>query len=100
MANNIVKLSHNGKDYYMEWSSVTDSPMTDGMSLEEFEEYYVNEYGKNSLANFKDRMRRVSVKGTSSLTLSIEDLINSNRAGPSETTLTLLQLVETYCKGS
>ena len=73
-------------DIYFEWSTVVDAPVTFGMSLEEFTEYYRFQYGQHSFeSEFGGRMGRVEAKGTSSmLDSSIDELISFNRAGPKE----------------
>jgi hypothetical protein len=36
----ICKFEDKDDVYYLEWSTVVDAPVTFGMSLEEFKEYY------------------------------------------------------------
>ncbi len=96
----ICKFRDGDKDYYMEWSTVVDAPVTFGMSLEEFKEHYKEEYGNQGMRmEFEERMKRVEEKGTSSrLDDSVEDMIQGNRAGKDETCLTVEQIIEGYCR--
>jgi hypothetical protein len=95
----IVKLTEDDKSWYMEWSTVVDAPRTFGMSLEEFKEYYKEEYGRSSLQELEDRLKRVEERGTSCmLDKSAEDTISWNRAGKDETNLSIKQIIDFYCK--
>jgi hypothetical protein len=90
------------KDYYLEWSTVVDAPVTWGMTLEKFEEYYREEYGRRSMDfEFIERMDRVEKKGTSSrLDDSFDDVISCNRAGKNDTNLTKEQIIDAYCRNN
>jgi len=76
----IVKLTdeQEGRDYYLEWSTVSDSPASPGMSLEEFTEYYRDKYGSDGMREFKARMARVEKTGTSSHFDTLDILIRNN----------------------
>lgn len=97
----IVKL-HDDKlntDYYMEWSTIVDAPVTYGVGLDEFKRYYRDQYGEDGMRDFPNRMRRVDEKGTSSeLDNSADELIRYNRAGKNETSLTKEELLEQFCR--
>jgi len=54
-------------DYYFEWSTMVDAPVTYGMSLENFKRYYETEYGRSSLIDLESRLKRVELTGCSSL---------------------------------
>jgi hypothetical protein len=95
----IIKLPCDGRDYYLEWSTIVDAPVTFGMSRDEFEEYYREEYGNSSMREFADRMRRVDEKGTSDRRDScVEDTIGFNRAGKDETRLSVEQIVDHWIR--
>ena len=96
----ICKIQDGDKAFYLEWSTVVDAPVTVGMSLEEYKEYYKDEYGQFSeeAAVFQDRMKRVEEKGTSSRdNTTTLDLIKGNRAGKRESCLNKEQIIEWYC---
>jgi hypothetical protein len=95
----IIKLKDTDRDYYLMWSTIVDAPITYGLTLEQFQDWYREEYGKAGLAEFTERMTRVVQKGTSSnLHSSVEEVIKYNRAGPDETCLTREQILEKYCR--
>ena len=95
----IVKLTDDaGANFYLEWSSIVDAPVTYGMPLEEFHEYYREEYGESGMRDLPQRLKRVESKGCSSwIDSSAEDVISGNRAGPKETEFSREQLIEKFC---
>jgi len=95
----ICKFTEGDQSWYLEWSTVVDAPTVFGMSLEEFKEYYKDEYGRQGMWDFDKRLERVEAKGTSSMMHnSVEEVISGNRAGKDETELTLKQIISYYCK--
>lgn len=99
MGHYIIKLTDEGKkDYYLEYSSVCDAPITYGMDLDEFKEYYQEEYGKSGMEGLPQRLARVEAVGTSEYSAkSVDETLVCNRAGKNETRLTKAQIVEMYC---
>ncbi len=94
----IVKLEHQGNDYYMEWSQVCDAPAGKGMELNPFTEYCKREHTPELLAILPERMARVERIGTSSINgTTAEELVAGNRAGPDETSLSKDELIRQYC---
>lgn len=87
-----------GKDYYLEWSSIVDAPVTNGMDLESFKRYYHNKYGRREFEELPERLARVEASGVSSHIGNLDDLIVYNRAGDNEEVLTKKQIIEKYCK--
>jgi len=101
MGKYIIKLNDGEKDYYLEYSSVVDAPTSFGMSLEEFKEFYRDEYGREGFDRLEQRLKRVEEKGTSEHNAdNVDDTIGCNRAGKRETRLTKQQIIEVYCKQS
>lgn len=89
----IVKI----KDKYFDWSTIVDAPVTYGMSLDEFREYYRKEYGHDS--DLAERLARVEAKGTSSLIDdSLKESISFNRAGDNEKQLSISAIYTKYTK--
>ena len=84
-------------EYYLEWSTVVDAPTTYGMPLDEFRDFYRDEYGKSGMGELDQRLKRVEDFGTSSIIVSLEDLLEHNRAGPDETSIGRQEILETYC---
>jgi len=94
----ICKVSEDDQVWYLEWSTVVDAPVTYGMPLEEFKEYYRDEYGRSSLDELEKRLERVEIKGTSSMMDgSAEELMDWNRAGKDGSSLSRQQLIDVYC---
>lgn len=99
MARYIIKLTDGvGADWYLEWSSIVDAPVTYGMSRQEFERYYLEQYGRDGFRDFEERMGRVEKHGTSSpLRAAVEHVIRRNHAGDNDEPLTIEQLITKYC---
>lgn len=53
------------KDYYLDYSTVVDAPVTYGMDLIKFKEYYLEEYGKIEYERLEERLERVEKNGCS-----------------------------------
>ena len=79
----IVKLTTPAGDRYLEWSTVVDAPVT---------AYYRDRYGSDSDDAFAARMARVEATGVSARDCTVRDVVDYNRAGPNESTLTMKQL--------
>lgn len=92
----IVKL----RDHYLVWSTIVDAPITDGGTLDELKQWIREEYGNRGMETLPERLARVEAKGTSSLRdNSAESAIWLNRAGPNESTLTIVGIYRHYCLG-
>lgn len=95
----ILKLSDGSNDFYLEWSTIVDAPITNGMSRQEFIEYYLDNYDKSSKGELLERLKRVDTYGTSSVRpTSAKELTRGNRAGDGETNLSLTELIDKYCR--
>lgn len=100
MPNYICKFTDpdTNQDYYLEWSSVVDAPVTWGMTSEEFAKCYREEYGRSGEEEFEKRMARVDERGTSSrMDATLNELIRHNRAGKNEMPLTYAQILNDFC---
>lgn len=62
MADYIVKIPHKGIDYYLLWSTNTDSPVTYGASLAAYKKYYKDQYGEKGTLDLCERLERVEKK--------------------------------------
>lgn len=106
----ICKTNVDGVDYYLEWSTVVDAPVTYGMPLEEFESYYRIRYGTSQTERYTfgkevapseldKRMERVEKFGTSCVYgTSFESMASGNRAGDNEEELTFEQIVDKFIR--
>ncbi len=55
----IVRVDKEGHEpRYMEWTTVSDTPMSFGMPLEEFTEYYREQFGVRGLKELDQRIER------------------------------------------
>ena len=98
MGHSIIKLNDGKRDYYLEFSSNVDAPVTFGMTLGEFTEFYRIEYGRSSMRGFQQRMERVEEKGTSDYSDNdVDETIAHNHAGKDGTCLTKEQIIKVYC---
>lgn len=96
----IIKLTDpkDNKVYYLEWSTMWDTPLTKGASLDYFKRYYKREYGRHGMKTLEDRLSRVEKYGSSSSLDSLDSIIKNNRAGDNETRLDLEGLLNKYCR--
>lgn len=97
----IVKLIDpaDNSEWFMEWSTVVDAPVTWGLTRDEFTERYRLTYGASAMAEFADRMARVDTTGTSALDTTLDEIIAGNRAGDNEKELSYADIVARYCGG-
>lgn len=98
----IFKLVDDDKrEWFLEWSTIVDAPVTYGMSLDALREYVKDKYGSEGLAELPERLARVEQRGHSfhgdSEGEDVIGLIAINRAGLNETMLTYRQMVDVYC---
>jgi len=82
MGNPIIMLQRNGERRYFEWSTITDTTNTYGMTLTELCRYIRDKYGWSGMDDFRGRMQRVHACGTSSMVdRSAAEVIAGNRCG-------------------
>lgn len=97
----IVKL-HNPKNPDLTalvlWSTVADAPASFAATEDEIREYIKEEYGNVGLRELPARLDRVSKFGISSMIDTLDDLLETNRAGPNETQLDMQGLWDKYCR--
>ena len=100
MSNYIIKLHDQAteKNYYLIWSSASAAPVTHGMHLEEFRNYYIQKYGDDSRMSLDLRLKRVNETGTSERGGKLSTLLENNRAGDDKvTSLTEQEIIKKYC---
>jgi hypothetical protein len=88
----LLKLPHPIRPY-LEWSTISDAPITSGMSLDGLHEYVRHEYGREGLRGLDDRVRTADARDP-------RELVAFNRAGSGETCLTMEQVVAFWCEQS
>ena len=87
-----------GGPWYMVWSPVVDAPLSRGMPLPEFRQWYMDAGMGDHPGDLEDRLARVEEFGTSSLG-GPSNVFAVNAAGPNGERLTYAQIVEQYCIG-
>jgi len=88
------------KDYYLEWSTVVDAPITEGMKLDAFKEWYKQEYGNSGLEKLNENLKIINEKGIGSRCYdTVDEFISFNRAGPKESCLSKDEIYSAYCLG-
>lgn len=98
MRKTIVKLTDGDQTWYMEWSRMSEGPITFGMGWEEFKSYYKEEHGNAGMRELEEDMKCLNHHGSNSLHNSAADFIRRNRAGRLDTHLSKEQIIEYYCK--
>lgn len=91
------------KDRYFHWSTIVDAPITHGMTLDEFREWYKDEYGNagydpesfNKMVALLEKYPAVNGAGII-IAETLLDSIRCNRAGNNEEYLTPDQIYENY----
>ena len=88
---------HEGR--FFEWSTVVDAPITFGVDLETFTDYYKTRYGELDFEHeWPRRLERTLAKGCSAHNYkSLRELISFNRAGFQGACLTFEQIIQIYC---
>ena len=98
----IVKLTDEktNQDYYMEWSTIVDAPVTYGLELEEFKGYYLEKYGRHGFKDLDDRLERAEKFGTSAHPPfnDLNSYFRNNHAGENGICLDREGILENYCR--
>ena len=96
----IVKLhdKQTNQDFYMEWSTIVDAPVTYGMPLDAFINYYRDEYGKSGINDLPTRLERVKKNGISSYIGTLSSLLSINQAGENGKHLSIEEILDNYCR--
>ena len=92
MGRYIIKID----DLYFEWSTIVDAPVTYGMLESELVKYIRDQYGLKGLVGLNDRLMRVKKTGTSAHGLTLDELIEFNRAGDNEKSLSKEDLYKKF----
>lgn len=85
-----VKLTNEkeNEEYYLEWSSVVDAPITKGMTRNEFIEWFKTEYGEQYVQEWLNNENNFA---------DIENFLKYNSAGENDEELTKEEIFELYC---
>lgn len=89
----VINDPKDNRDYYLEWSTVVDAPVSYGADINTLRKYYPKD--------IDNRLSRVESHGTSSrLGITTESMISHNRAGDDESCLTKEEILDKYCRCS
>ena len=98
MGRAIVKLNDGTRDWYLEWSTVVDAPVTWGMTLDEMKAYRLEKTGTDGMRDWDAVVARLAEKGASwHDSTDLYATLCFNRAGKGETCLTDTEIVAMYC---
>ena len=91
-----IVIHHNG--VFNTWSTVVDAPIIErGLSLDDYRTWCEECYGPRCNGDFDRRTQKAIAQGTSSiLNHTLEELIEGNRSGPGERTLTKDEFISKY----
>ena len=90
-------MSDGEKDFYLEYSTIFDAPITKGMSLADFQMYYRQRYGIQGMKVLPIELENAKLKGSSSDTIILEDIFKNNKAGDNKNSLNKQEMLEKYC---
>jgi hypothetical protein len=97
-----VKVTDQGRDYYIHWSEIVDAPMFVAVSLADYQSYFLDRFGRDNF-DYWTRVGRWDQLETVGLSTAFYDTpreaMACNRAGPNETQLTYEDIIERYCQG-
>lgn len=94
MSEYILKFINEETDYYLVWSTVTDSPISYGTTKEEFIEYVQDNLGHGGMEMLLTAMEIADRRGISDEGMSVDKLIEYNAAGKNEEFLTKEEIIE------
>lgn len=98
----IIKLTDDKtkRDYYLEWGTIVDAPITYGLSLKEFKKYYKDEYGRKGMRDLPQILKRVEETGCSDRISAdtLKYLLKHNRAGTKEKCIDKEEILKRYCR--
>lgn len=98
MPSYIIKINDGVRDWYLEYSTISDSPATYGLSLKEFRQWYLARERHRAEQELDERLVRVEANGTSSIgDDDLGDTLLCNRAGPDEREATVDEIIKWYC---
>lgn len=104
MPSYIMKLTDpvDNADYYLEWSTIVDAPVTYGMPLHGLKEYWKYQYGEEGMKELPNRLARVEECGISALPPfdKLEGYFNFNYAGEDGKRASKEEIISKYCTNS
>ena len=99
MGTALLRLMDGETEWWLEWSTVVDAPVTYGMTEAQLGEHIMTTQGSDGLGRLSRRMEVARSRGglASTSFLDYERDVDHNRAGAKETSITIAQLIDVYC---
>lgn len=96
----IFKVTDDGQQHFLVWSSVVDAPVTFACTADEIVELWVEEAKERATEEAQRMIEQARITGSSSRTgfYSLADVVGANRAGPNESALAEDEIVEFYVR--
>lgn len=88
------------RDYFLEWSSIVDSFVTNGMSEDEYRKYFLSEYGRSYADQVDSEIERINKTGSNSRTglTTLKSILDYNLCGENDEKLNLEEILDQYCR--
>jgi hypothetical protein len=81
---------------FMQWTSVSDSPVTPLLPEELFKKYWIDEYGRSGFVDYENLMETAKETGCSARGYTVNGVLKDNRAGHREKGMTKAEIIEAY----
>ena len=81
---------------FMQWTSVTDSPVTPLLPEDLFKKFWLAEYGRSGMVDYENMMETAKEHGCSYRGDTVNGIIRDNCAGSKGKKLTKAEIIEAY----
>lgn len=81
---------------FMQWTSVTDSPVTPLLPEPLFQNYWYAEYGRSGWVDYANMIEDARKKGCSAHCYTVDEILSGNHAGENGKKMTKAQIIEAY----
>lgn len=81
---------------FMQWTSVTDSPVTPLLPEPLFAQFWKDEYGRSGMVDYENLMEIAKERGCSSYFSTTDEVLKHNQAGEDGKKLTKAQIIAAY----
>mgnify|MGYP001128230156 CR=1 FL=1 len=98
MSKAIIKLTdkQTNNDYYLIWSTIVDAPVSYGMSYDKCVKLFIKDFTDLELLHLSNYLTKLKETG-STANLSIEELLEFNKAGANGEKLSSDEIIQDYC---
>ena len=81
---------------FMQWTSVTDSPVTPLLPEPLFQNYWYAEYGRSGWVDYANMIEDAKKMGCSARFHAVDEILSNNHAGEKGKKMTKAQIIEAY----